>query len=43
MIWGHWGLKPFAAAANRPLSQHFLEKKKKKICPFTFLTRPQMN
>jgi len=27
----HWGLNQFSAAANRTLSQHFLEKKKKKM------------
>jgi len=33
------GLNQFSAAANLTLSQHFLEKKKKKKCPFTLFNK----
>ena len=34
-----WGLNQFSAAANLTLSQHFLEKKKKKNVYSLFLTK----
>jgi len=33
------GLNQFSAAANLTLSQHFLEKKKKKHCPFILFNK----
>jgi len=33
------GLNQFSAAANLTLFQHFLQKKKKKNCPFTFFNK----
>jgi len=33
------GLNQFSAAANLTLSQHFLEKKKKKKCPFILFNK----